>query len=222
MNRFYLLLGGLAVGGGGLLFLASRDKEPAQTPGTATVTPVVSDGFAGYTLGSDSAPVEVTEYSDFECPFCARFANLQMPAIKRQLIETGKVRWRYREFPLDIHRYARYAALAAQCAGEQGRFWEMHDALFGDHSWAQTGRNPQRLFNSMAERVGVDRGRYDGCMESNRYAARIAASSAEGVQRGVGGTPTFFVNGRLTDFPRGATSDAFKALADSLIAARSR
>lgn len=224
MKRFYTLLAGLAVVGAALLFLASRDT--AQSPGSvlpdAAPAPPASDGFAGYTLGSDTAPVEVTEYSDFECPFCARFANLQMPAIKRQLIATGKVRWRYREFPIENHPYATYAAHAAQCAGEQGRFWEMHDALFGDHSWAQTGRNPARLFNSMAQQVGLDRARYDQCMDSNRYAGRIAAAAREGAERGVGGTPTFFVNGRLTDFPRGATSDAFKALADSLIAARSR
>jgi protein-disulfide isomerase len=154
------------------------------------------------------------EYSDFECPFCARFATLQMPAVRRQLIETGVVRWRFREFPLPIHPYGRYAAHAAQCAGEQGRFWEMHDAIFADHSWAQTGKNPARLFNAMAERSGVDLATYKACMESNRFAARIEASRQEGEARGVGATPTFYVNG--VPYRGNPTSDAFKALADSL------
>jgi protein-disulfide isomerase len=212
MNRFYLTLGGVALLGGSLLFMASRDK-PAATPAAVPVA-VASDGFTGFALGADTAPVQIVEYSDFECPYCARFANLQMPAIRRQLIETGLVRWTYREFPLDNHPYARYAAHAAQCAGEQGRFWELHDALFADHSWAQTGRNPRRLFNSMARRVGLDFDRYEACMDANRYAGRVAAARQEGEARGVGGTPTFFVNGR--QFQGNPTSDAFKALVDSL------
>lgn len=215
MKRFYLVLIALAVVGAGALLLASRDKPvPGTLAGPMPVAP--GDGFTGYAMGSDGAPVEVVEYSDFECPFCARFANLQMPAVRRQLIEAGIVRWRFRDFPLPSHQYARYASHAAHCAGEQGRFWEMHDAIFADHSWAQTGRNPERLFNAMAERVGVDRERYRACMEENRYASRIEAARQEGEALGVGGTPTFFVNGR--PYRGNATSDAFKALADSLAA----
>lgn len=213
MKRFYMMLGALAVVGGAVLFLASREGPvPGAIEGPTAV--VASDGFTGYTIGKDSAPVEVVEYSDFECPFCARFANLQMPAVRRQLIETGVVRWRFREFPLPIHPYGRYAAHAAHCAGEQGRFWEMHDAIFADHSWAQTGRNPARLFNAMAERTGVDLRAYKSCMESNRFAARIEASRKEGEARGVRGTPSFYVNG--VPYLGNPTSDAFKALADSL------
>lgn len=213
MKRFYVLLVGLAVLGGVALFLAGRDRT---VPGTieGPMPAVPGDGFAGYTMGSDSAPVEVVEYSDFECPFCARFANLQMPAVRRQLIDAGLVRWRFREFPLPSHPYARYAAHAAHCAAEQGRFWEMHDALFADHSWAQTGKNPRRLFDRMANGIGIDMGAYETCMQENRYAARIEASRLEGEARGVGGTPTFFVNGR--QYTANPTSDAFKALADSL------
>lgn len=220
MKRFYLLLGGLAVAGAAILYVVSGQKAMPGTLTPGAPVPATGDGFAGYTLGSDSAPVEVVEYSDFECPFCARFANLQMPAIRRQLIETGLVRWRYRDYPIPNHQYARYAAHAAQCAGEQGRYWEMHDALFADHSWAQTGKNPARLFNSMAQRVVPDFDRFEACQASNRYAGRIEAAYQEGVARGVGGTPTFFVNGRLADYPRGPTSDDFKALAESLAARR--
>jgi protein-disulfide isomerase len=216
MRGFYLLLAAVAVIGGGVIWYGSRAGAGAGAGAVADAPRAVAatDGFRGYTLGSDSARIEVTEYSDFECPFCAAFASVQMPVIREQLIATGKVRWRYRDYPLPVHQYSRYAALAAQCAGEQGKFWEMHDQLFNNHQWAQTGKNPQSLFRDLAKAVGVDLDKYDACMAGQRYAGRIEASAQEGAALGVGGTPTFFVNGRR--FDGRATSDAFKSLADSL------
>jgi protein-disulfide isomerase len=177
---------------------------------------VVDDGFRGYTFGSDAAPVEVTEYGDFECPACATFAVIQMPTIKEQLVATGKVRWRFRDYPLPMHPYSRLAAHAAQCAGEQGKFWEMHDQLFFNHGWAQTGKNPTGLFRDFAKAAGVDLARYDACMESGRYASRIEFSRQEGEQRLVDGTPTFYFNG--VKYNGRNNSDAFKAAVDSVIA----
>jgi len=212
MRRFYLLLGGAALVGALALWVAARGSADSR-PANLTATPD-SDGFRGFTIGSDSAPLEVVEYSDFECPFCARFAAVQMPTIRTQLIETGRVRWRFRDYPLPGHRFSRYAAHAAQCAGEQGRFWQMHDQLFFNHTWAQTGRDPTRLFRDFARAAGVDVKQYDACMESGRFAGRIEASRQEGERLGVNGTPTFFVAGRL--YSGGSTSDQFKHLADSL------
>ena len=216
MKGFYVLLAAVALIGGGVIWYGSRGA-PVATPAASAPLPVAaSDGFKGFTLGADSARIEVTEYSDFECPFCASFATVQMPVIREQLIATGKVRWRYRDFPLPSHQYSRYAALAAQCAGEQGggKFWEMHDRLFGRHEWAQTGKNPRSLFREFAKGIALDLDKYDACMDGQRYAGRIQASLQEGEAAGVQGTPSFFVNGRR--FAGRATSDAFKALADSL------
>jgi protein-disulfide isomerase len=219
MSRFYLALGGVAVACAAVLYMLMRQPPAAARAAAEPPVAVVDDGFRGYTLGSDAAPVEVTEYSDFECPFCANFAAVQMPTIKQQLIATGKARWRYRDFPLPNHQYSRFAAHAAQCAGEQGKFWEMHDQLFYNHSWAQTGRNPAGLFRDFAKAAGVDLARYDACMEGGRYAARIEFSRQEGDQRMVDGTPTFFVNGaRLRANSYG--SDVFKHVVDSLAARR--
>ena len=224
MKGFYVLLGAVAVIGGGALWYSSQ-HAPAAAPragggggggeGTSQPAPLAaSDGFRGYTLGSDSAPIEITEYSDFECPFCAQFATVQMPVVRAQLIATGKVRWRYRDFPLPTHAYSRYAALAAQCAGEQGKFWQMHDQLFDHHQWAQTGKNPRGLFREFAGTISLDLDKYDACMDGQRYAGRIQASVQEGEARGVRGTPSFFVNGR--PYEGRSTSDDLKALADSL------
>src|SRR6266550_4075314 len=174
MKGFYLLLVTVAVIGGGALWYESRRSPAAPAPpaSSAPLPVAAADAFHGYTLGSDSAPIEVTEYSDFECPFCASFATVQMPVIREQLIASGRLRWRFRDFPLPSHKYSRYGAMAAQCAGEQGKFWEMHDQLFTNHQWAQTGKNPRSVFRDFAKATGLDLDKYDACMDGQRYTGR--------------------------------------------------
>lgn len=222
MNRFYVVLAGVAV----VLAVGTFTmlKSGGGAPAAATVAPptVADDGFRGYTQGSSDAPVEITEYLDFECPVCASFAVIQMPTIKEQLINTGKVRWRFRDFPLPIHRYSRFSAHAAQCAGAQGRYFEMQDQLFLNHQWAQTGKDPSKLFRELAKTAGVDVTAYDQCMEAGRFAQRIEFSRQEGDQKLVDGTPTFYLNGKKLNFRRLPTSDDFKAVVDSAIAASHR
>jgi protein-disulfide isomerase len=219
MNRFYVVLAGVAVVlAVGTVTMLRSDGGGAPPAATGAPPTVVDDGFRGYTLGQDAAPVEITEYLDFECPVCASFAIIQMPTIKEQLINTGKVRWRYRDFPLPIHKYSRFSAHAAQCAGAQGRFFEMHDQLFYSHQWAQTGKDPSRLFRDLAKTAGLDLNAYDQCMQAGRYAQRIEFSRQEGDQLLVNGTPTFFANGKQLNFRRLPTSDDFKAVVDSIIA----
>lgn len=218
MKAFYALLAGVAVVGGGVMWYGSRATSAAGSGPRTPPPPAVHDGFRGFTLGADSARVEVVEYSDFECPFCASFASVQMPVIREQLIATGRVRWRYRDFPLPIHQWSRLASLAAHCAGEQGKFWEMHDRLFLRHDWAQAPKNPRGLFRDYARDAGVDLEKYDACVDGQRYAGRIQASLEEGDALGVRGTPTFFVNGKR--FEGRPTSDAFQALVDSLTKSR--
>src|SRR5438876_861463 len=130
MNRFYVVLTVLAVVLGITVFTLLRAGGGAPPAAAGPPPTVRDDGFRGYSLGQGSAPVEVTEYLDFECPVCATFATIQMPTIKEQLINTGRVRWKFRDYPLPIHKYSRFAAHAAQCAGAQGRYFEMQDQLF--------------------------------------------------------------------------------------------
>jgi protein-disulfide isomerase len=217
MNRFFVVLVVLAIALGIGVFVMLRQGGGATAAAAGPPPAVVDDGFRGYTLGSGDPKVEITEYSDFECPFCANFATIQMPTIKEQLINTGKVRWRFRDFPLPGHKYSRFAAHTAQCAGEQGKFWDMHDQLFYHHQWAQTGKDPSALFRDFGKSIGLDLQRYDACMTAGRYASRIEFSRQEGDRLAVNGTPTFFINGKMFNGAR-ATSDAFKAIADSIIA----
>ena len=218
MNRFYAMVAILAVVLGIAVFALLRTGGTAPAAAAGAPPTVVDDGFRGYTLGQGTAPVEITEYLDFECPVCASFATIQMPTIKEQLINTGRVRWRYRDYPLPIHKYSRFAAHAAQCAGAQGKFFEMHDQLFIHHQWAQTGKDPSDLFRGFAQAAGVDVKAYDACMEAGRYAQRVEFSRQEGDQRLVDGTPTFFANGKKLDFRRLPGSDDFKVIVDSIIA----
>ena len=219
MSRFYLLLVLVAVVAGVAMWVGSRggsgDVSATSSGAPVTVTPADST-FPGYVLGSETAPVEVVEYADLQCPHCGEFANVQFPTIREQLINTGRLRWRFRDFPLNFP-WSRVAALAAQCAGEQGKFWEMEEAMFQRQSdWGASSRNPTSAFRDLARGVGLNLNPYNDCMDSQRYAGRVEASHREGVARGVTGTPTFFVNGRQLDNNRFGNSDAFKNLVDSL------
>lgn len=225
MKRFYVLLIVVAVAAGVLIWRGSRPGAGAGASPAAGGAPILvtaaDSAFTGYVVGSDSAPVEVTEYADFECPYCSQFAVVQFPEIRQQLIMTGRLRWRYRDFPLPTHLWSRLSAHAVACASEQGKSWEAMDALFQRHGeWAQQRRDPTGMFRDRMRGIGVDLDRYDACMSSQRYAGRIEASRQEGDARGVSGTPTFFVNGRTLDNRRFANSDAFKALVDSLTSGR--
>jgi protein-disulfide isomerase len=214
MKGFYTALVGVAViGVGALGWMLSRPRT-TSIAANVTVQPGDTAGFRGYLLGADSAKVEITEYADFQCPFCQTFSTLQMPTIKERLIDTGRLRWRYRDFPLQQHSFSRVAAHSAACADEQGKYWEQHRRIYeGQQDWAES-RDAAPMFRRYAEASGLDLGRYDACMQAAKYAGRIQASYDEGVRVGVSGTPTLLVAGRL--YQGRLDSDAIARLVDSL------
>ncbi len=215
LNRFYLLLLVLAVGGGGVLYWQTRGRGPS-IPANVVVTVADTAGFSGYYLGDSAAPVRITEYADYECPACQTFDVVQFPDVRRQLIETGKVRWRYRDFPLSIHPYSRVAAHSAACANDQGHYWEQHTRLYqGQGQWAREA-DPTGTFREYGKQIGLDLAAYDACMKSAKYAGRIQASYDEGLKVGVASTPTFLIAGRLYEGVQ--NSDELKHLVDSLAA----
>jgi len=218
LKPFYSALAVLAVAGIGVLgYLMSRPKR-VSIP--ANVTVQVSDtlGFRGYLLGSDSAAIEITEYADYECPQCGAFATIQFPDVEQRLIKTGRVRWRFRDFPLSQHKFSRVAAHSAACAGDQGRFWPQNASIFnGQMEWA-TSTDGGIFFRNYAKANGVDLAAYDACMGSAKFAGRIKASYDEGIAVGVNATPTFLVGGRL--YPGSMAADEIVHLVDSLTAAK--
>jgi protein-disulfide isomerase len=220
MKRFYGILAGVAVIGIGVLaYLLSRPRS-VSIPANVTVQAADTAGFRGYVKGSDSAAVEITEYADYQCPFCQTFATLQMPTIEERLIRTGRLRWRYRDFPLQQHPWARVAAHSAACADEQGKYWPQHDRIYeGQGEWA-TARDASDNFRDYARANGLDLGRYDECMASGKFAGRIQASYEEGTRLGVSSTPTLLVGDRL--YRGRIDSDAIRRLVDSLAPAAAK
>jgi protein-disulfide isomerase len=220
MKRFYAVFGAVAmIGLGALAYLTTR-PQTVSIPANVTIQPSDTSGFRGYLKGSPDAPVEITEFADYQCPFCQTFATLQMPTIEERLIKTGRLRWRYRDFPLQQHPFSRLAAHSAACADEQGKYWEQHNRIYeGQAEWA-AARDAGPVFRRYAQADGLDLGRYDACMKAGKYAGRIQASLDEGIQAGVNSTPTLLVGNRLY---RGRfDSDAITKLVDSLAPRRAQ
>ena len=139
-------------------------------------------------VGGRNAPVTIVEFSDFQCPFCGRAE----PTLKHVRDKYGdKVRLVYLDFPLGIHDHAIDAASAGRCAGEQGKFWQLHDLMFAD----QSKLKPDDL-KADAKKLGLDTSKFNECLDKGRYKAAIEADMAKGRDLGVDGTPAFFINGR--------------------------
>lgn len=153
--------------------------EPMRTEVAAT----------GPAKGPANAPVTIVEFSDFECPFCARL----IPTLDQVTAKYGdKVRVVFRQFPLAMHANAQKAAEASLCANDQGKFWQMHDAMFQN----QQGLAVAALKAKAAE-LGLNAEAFNSCLDSNKYAAQVAADMKEGSAAGVSGTPAMFINGRF-------------------------
>jgi len=162
-------------------------QRPIQG-GDAPTGPVRASVADAPTLGRADAPVTLVEFSDYQCPFCQRFFATTLPALKKDYIDTGKLRFVYRDFPLEMHPHAREAAVAAHCAGEQGKYWEMHDALFQYQAALAPAQIAER-----ARALGLDSSRFDQCLTSGRHTASIERGLADGAAAGVQGTPGFVV-----------------------------
>ena len=172
-------------------YLAKKtSKKPVkihfQKPKPPVVDIAVGDAPV---MGPKNAKVTIIEFSDFECPFCARAAKT-VDEVKKKY--KGKVRVAFKNYPLDFHPNAKKAAEAALCAGDQGKFWQYHDTLFD---------NQRKLtipdLESFAKAKKLDMGKFNECLSSNKYAQLVANDMKEGEKVGVRATPTFFINGRL-------------------------
>lgn len=186
--------------------------DPSQGGGVGVVTPV---NDKDHIRGNKNAKVTIIEYSDFECPFCARFHPTMV-----QLISEYKddVRWVFRHFPLSsIHPNAQKASEAAECAAEQGKFWEMTDKLFEKQA---VGVGLAQL-PGYAQEAGVkDMKKFNDCLSSGKYAARVASDLAGGEAAGVTGTPGSIVlgpNGEQELIPGALPYESVKQIVDSLL-----
>jgi protein-disulfide isomerase len=169
-------------------------QRPAQAARAAPSGPVRASIADAPILGRADAPVTIVEFSDYQCPFCGRFFATTLPALKKEYIETGKVRYVFRDYPIDqLHPLARKAAEAAHCAGDQGKYWEMHDVLFQN---ATALALPQLAEHARA--LGLDGSAFDACFSSGRHAARVERGIADAAAAGVQGTPGFVIGKTTT------------------------
>ncbi|MQA91721.1 MAG: thioredoxin domain-containing protein [Gemmatimonas sp.] len=210
MFRIGTLFGVLLVLSGG----CDRGGESQEPPASdaKTVGPDI-----GHATGLESAPVTVVEFSDFGCPYCAQFALNTYPQIHTEFVLGGHVRWIYVPFVIGRFPNGDAAALAGECAGEQSRFWPMHDLLFQHQSqWRRAGPADD-VFYQFADSVGLDASRFDECYRENHPGARIERHNELARRAGVRGTPSFLVNGRQIE---GALPpDQFRALLEWAVTA---
>jgi protein-disulfide isomerase len=196
---FYVVLGAIALAGvSGLAYVALRPTTAAVTPPAQVPTNLADAGPPQpYVLGSPGAPVQILEFADFECPACGNFATITEPDVRTRIIDAGLASFAYYDFPLPQHRNSYPASHAAACADEQGRFWEMHDRIYGaqDRWSSEATANPKPAFRDIAQSIGLDVRRWESCYDTRKYQQRIDANVAEAVRRGVNTTPTFIING---------------------------
>lgn len=213
-RKFYTILGAVGlVGALAITYAATRSSGS----GAMTIDPSAVSGPAeGYVMGSPSAPVEIMEYGDFECGACAQFSIVTEPQIRERLVQTGMARFRFFDFPLNIHQNTIPAHLAAACANDQGKFWEMHDQLFQNQDkWnGQATRNPQKQFEGFGKTIGLDMDAWETCYDDRRHLPKIQASVAQGNKLRVSSTPTFIVGNTMVAGALGY--DRIKAMVDSV------
>jgi protein-disulfide isomerase len=221
-KTFYIALGVAAVAGiAALSFITSQSAKKRIITVDPNLPSVASQGYA---LGSPTAKVELVEHGDFECPGCGQYAELIEPEIRQEYVNTGKVRVRFIDFPLSGHQNTLNASNAAACADEQGKFWEMHDLIYGtQYLWSalvngSESSDPDKHFRKIARQIqGLDGAKFDECLSSRRMMAKVQSHQKLGEARGVNGTPTFFVGNK--QFGNLALPALKKVLDDALAAA---
>ena len=204
----------LAVGAAGALaialFLSSGEAEPT----TAADAPATFDASGGgQTLGAENPAVTLVEYGDYECPHCADFHHIVSELMRRM---PNELALEFHHYPLPVGPNSMPASLAAEAAGEQGRYWEMHDMIFeSQRQW--TGRpDGADIFTSMAGQLGMDTEQFRRDMQSEEIARRVVQDKLRGNALRITGTPTFFINGRRLDYlPQSA--DEFEAVIRSVM-----
>ena len=185
----------------------------------ALATPArAQDPMAARTKGSASAPVTVYEMSDFQCPFCARFALEIFPTLDAEYVQTGKIRWIFVNFPLPMHPNATPAAEVAMCAAKQGKFWPVHDLLFRNQkTWAPLTA-PAEYFLTFADSASLDRKAFQECLNTDATLAEVKSDAEAAVRSGAKSTPSFYIEGGIM---AGAQPLAvFRPILDSIYAAK--
>jgi protein-disulfide isomerase len=173
--------------------LSKQNRSQGQrVPATAAARPGVSLDDDPV-MGASDAAVALIEFSDYQCPYCQRFHEKTFPRLKSKYIDSGKVRYVYRDMPSPSRGQAVYAAIAANCAGEQGKYFEMHKVLFENGS-----RLENKSYVRFARKLGLHIAKFEACLVNEKQLDEIGKDIQDGQRLGVRGTPTFFI-GKIRD-----------------------
>jgi protein-disulfide isomerase len=185
-----------------------------STPPASTLPPTITQN--GHVRGVANAPVTIEEWADFQCPACGQFARLTEPQLLSTYVAKGQVSLVFHHFAF-LGQESSWAAEAAECAGEQGKFFEFHDKLYA----SQAGENRGAFAKANLKKLGSDLGlasSFNACVDSGRYSQTVRDDTKVGEGRGVQATPTLFVNGRKIE--GAATIDQLRSIIDPLLAGR--
>ncbi len=187
---------------------ASAANEASAQPTSALATAatgarIVVQGVDvtdyGHDIGTVGAPIVIVELSDFGCVYCAKHAMETLPALETEFVKTGKVYYKHIPFIIGMFPNSDRAARAAECAGEQDRFWAMHDSVFAHQKDWKKGSDADKLFKSLASGAVPDEAKWSSCYDARRVDQRTTAASAIAAKLGVRATPTFFINGQMVE-----------------------
>lgn len=198
-NKF--LIPGAVILAGVIIAVAVIYSVKGPSPNTGNVKNVAigvlpqvsSDDFV---LGDQNAPVTMIEYGDYQCPFCGKFFKETESVLREKYIKTGKVKFIYRDFAF-LGSESTWAANAAHCAGEQGKFWQYHDYLYNNQLGENQGAFSKDNLKGFAKVVSLDTEKFNACLDSEKYTDLIKKETKTGGEAGVQGTPANFINGRL-------------------------
>jgi protein-disulfide isomerase len=200
MTKLYLIIGAAAVIGVGAVGYsvgrgsAGAATEPVEIAGIENDMERLAELAQGVTRGDENATVTIIEFGDYQCPGCMAFATQVKPSIDLALVETGKAKFVFYDFPITIgHPNAFLAARAARCADDQGRYWDYHDHLFRTQGRWSALTNPAGIFVEYSRSLDMDDDVFQACLMSDRHAELVTANMQLGEVLGVGGTPTILI-----------------------------
>jgi protein-disulfide isomerase len=161
-------------------------------------------------MGDPNAPVKIVEFSDFQCPYCARFWKETEPQLVEEYVKTGKVYFVFRSMGNFVsnnitrqsggsNNESELAAQAAYCAGDQQKFWEYHDTLFANQLGENEGYFVRQRLDAYAQAIGLEPNAFKDCMDSKKYKDKVTQDGLDGEKAGVQGTPSFLINGKLVE-----------------------
>jgi protein-disulfide isomerase len=226
LQPFYYVVGGIALLG----LIAIAVTALRSRGGGAALEPVPLEGLnnqdvitraQGIKLGPDNAPAKMLVFSDFMCPYCGQFASQIEPQLKTEFIDKGRLQLVFYDFPLGgNHIHSFLAARAARCAGDQNKFWEYHNLLFGRLSeWGTSATPPVNQLIDYSNQVGINRDQFGQCLKSDKYQDVVSASRKLGDQLGVNATPTLILNGKRVRGEIGLDMSSLRELLNAEIGA---